>query len=615
MLLLHVVVDFYSFIAFRIAVLTCFVGEYFVCLFFLLLLLLFVIFYRSVKGDIRSTRDAVPMTGAVLDGEGRPVRVGMVLSTTEKNNSSQVNEVLQMPPASDVPGSAYSARESIDKSWIEERRNIMSEGSPNKRRQAVQGPADDTLEDLSHVATRLKVRDTLTSKIGDTMREQYLSLHRDQKTNGVTVESLHRTLAEHGTDVTRAEVADLLVTAGVAPNVDAAMREEKIQFNDFKKLIHLTGLGDDVRAYDFARSVQIAPGVGISAGGLRKADRSEETQKWGLLRHVPKHLVQAAGGKRSHLRAEAAPRKRVTKNRNAETDAIAGLVGSNSLSIVHDDANDVGHNVGGSLGASSYLDQKHEGKHFNVKYRQHDHIHELGLLGGGYQASMGHDGTLGTEQHSHHGDGERGGRRHVIHGNIHSDAGTGGRRGSADHIKMEHMLEDNLKVNGNARSGSKMNVASSEMNGLLPGSPERKRTMKSTVRRRSDRKAVTEKINRVSVKTKTPRHLKSDDWFRHDSHLQSSKLSRKSQNISQVAKQVIQQNKHMPKVLRTTVRPPASPAARQAAEERASRNSYQGAAGVSASRHDEREKPGFHGRKHVPRIDNNLFQNMQYPNA
>ena len=74
--------------------------------------------------------------------------------------------------------------------------------------------------------------------------------------------------------------ADLLVTAGVANNVDAALRTKSIQFNDFKKLIHLTGLGDDVRAYDFARSVQMPPGVGISAGGLRSADRSAETQNW-----------------------------------------------------------------------------------------------------------------------------------------------------------------------------------------------------------------------------------------------------------------------------------------------------------------------------------------------
>ena len=118
-----------------------------------------------------------------------------------------------MPPASNVPGAEYTARNaSLTSNWIEERKNFMSEGSPNSKIKRMDGngrshgPADDTLEDLSHVATRLKVRDTLTTKIGDTMREQYLSLHRDQATNGVTVSSLHKTLVDHGTDVTQAEV-------------------------------------------------------------------------------------------------------------------------------------------------------------------------------------------------------------------------------------------------------------------------------------------------------------------------------------------------------------------------------------------------------------------------
>ena len=127
-----------------------------------------------------------------------------------------VNAVLQMPPASNVPGAEYTARNaSLTSNWIEERKNFMSEGSPNSKIKRMDGngrshgPADDTLEDLSHVATRLKVRDTLTTKIGDTMREQYLSLHRDQATNGVTVSSLHKTLVDHGTDVTQAEVVSI----------------------------------------------------------------------------------------------------------------------------------------------------------------------------------------------------------------------------------------------------------------------------------------------------------------------------------------------------------------------------------------------------------------------
>ena len=150
------------------------------------------------------------------------------------------------------------------------------------------------------------------------------------------------------------------------------------------------------------------------------------------MKHVPKHLIQAAGGARCQKSAEFSPRKRVTRNRNAETDTIAGMSQSNNLSIVHDRSEDVGHSTD-SLGAASYLDGKHEGKAYNVKYRQHDHIHELGLLGGEVAPSMGHDGSVGTEQHSHHGEFGRsghGGRKHVIHGNIDSFEGKGGRRGS-----------------------------------------------------------------------------------------------------------------------------------------------------------------------------------------
>ena len=39
-----------------------------------------------------------------------------------------------MPPASNVPGAEYTARNaSLTSNWIEERKNFMSEGSPNSK--------------------------------------------------------------------------------------------------------------------------------------------------------------------------------------------------------------------------------------------------------------------------------------------------------------------------------------------------------------------------------------------------------------------------------------------------------------------------------------------------
>ena len=54
---------------------------------------------RSVKQDVRHRLEPVAMSDPALDHAGRPVRVGMVLTSTEKNNSNQVNEILRMPPA------------------------------------------------------------------------------------------------------------------------------------------------------------------------------------------------------------------------------------------------------------------------------------------------------------------------------------------------------------------------------------------------------------------------------------------------------------------------------------------------------------------------------------
>ena len=588
-------------------------------------------FARTVKGDVRDFNEIPKMQSPVLDRNGHPVRVGMVMTTTDKNNSEQINQILQMPPAN--VDQKFSARESLDHSWVSTREQVMSEGSPNKVISSDVGTTSSTssttsthaMEELCHVATRLKVRDTLTTKIGATMREQYLALNRDQNGDGVTVDSLHRTLVDYGAAVSKEEVIALLVTAGVATDDNVGtdsetnsgtnsgndLSKQKIKFNDYKKLIHLTGMGDDVRAYDFARSVQVSAGVGQSAGGLRHADRSEASQDHALNLHVTKHLSQAAGGARSQMPAEFSPRKRVSKNSNEESaGTIAGIVTSNTLSIVEDDATLVGHDYG-SLGTVSYLDGRHVGKHHNLQYRQHDHIKELGLMGGGIHASMGHDGALGEVDNStHHGNMMFGGsRKHVIHGN-HGDI--------IDHIAEEHLLSNHHSTSP-VKRGSIRNQISTDNSIVPPEILKRDSSARKGEggRGRGGARSLKQPQKSHSSRT-TPRHLKADSWFRHDHHLKemvggAAERRRAAKKVGSAGAPPPAPSTGGPKVVRLAIRPPASPAARLAAEMKANRAAYKGAAGVSAFSHDTREIPGHSGRKHVPRVDNNLFKNMKYP--
>ena len=45
-------------------------------------------------------------------------RTAEVMTTTDKNNSEQINQILQMPPAN--VDQKFSARESLDHSWVRE---------------------------------------------------------------------------------------------------------------------------------------------------------------------------------------------------------------------------------------------------------------------------------------------------------------------------------------------------------------------------------------------------------------------------------------------------------------------------------------------------------------
>jgi hypothetical protein len=135
----------------------------------------------------------------------------MSLTTTDKNNSHQINAILQMAPSPQLGASSSSS----STSWLSEQAHTLQEGSPVKH---IPNSPNATnvyaMDNLNHVATRLKVRDTLTTKVGRSLREQYLSLHRENA-RGVTVRSLHRSLQDHGSSVSTQEVAALAKAAGV----------------------------------------------------------------------------------------------------------------------------------------------------------------------------------------------------------------------------------------------------------------------------------------------------------------------------------------------------------------------------------------------------------------
>ena len=138
----------------------------------------------------------------------------MSLTTTDKNNSHQINAILQMAPSPQLGASSSSS----STSWLSEQAHTLQEGSPVKHIPNATNATNATnvyaMDNLNHVATRLKVRDTLTTKVGRSLREQYLSLHRENA-RGVTVRSLHRSLQDHGSSVSTQEVAALAKAAGV----------------------------------------------------------------------------------------------------------------------------------------------------------------------------------------------------------------------------------------------------------------------------------------------------------------------------------------------------------------------------------------------------------------
>ena len=552
-------------------------------------------FARSVKGDVRDDPTPRRMASPPLDKNGNPVRVGMVLTSTLRNYSNQVGQTMQMPPA-DIDPTALEQK-SIETSWVKEQERVLGEGSSKGGQH---GPGSSSIESLGHVATRLKVRDTLNQKVRGTVRDQYLAMRRgaDGKLNAA---SLHASLKDKGADVSPAEVADLLVTAGVASSLEDASTR-KIGFNDFKKLVHLSGLGDDVRAYDFARAVQIAPAVGHSAGAVKVPEHPTSMQdaQAKIDGHKAKHLSQAAGGKRAQTVPLNQPTKRVTRNKNAESGAVGGIVGPNTLSVVDEGSpGTVMHDVGAHF--------IHSAKHVNVKYRQHDHIREMGLLGGGVHASMGHEGVsisgVTAIKGRHNGQ-----RRHI--------GAAGHSHAQHDHLSEQHLMEspDKLRYEPNKASPDNLLSPSArrKKRGVTPkptsaSTPNKEvpRHLQSAVRIDHDHGPGARKGRRTSVKVTVPPSLQR----MIDSKVSSDRGRRRASSNAHPDRGT--------KILRLGFRPPASPAALAAVERKTTAKLYDGAAGVTTDAHDRSMMPGHHGRTHNPARyqDSGLFSNMQYPGS
>ena len=181
-----------------------------------------------------------------------------------------------------------------------------------------------------------------------------------------------------------------------------------------------------------------------------------------------------------------------------------------------------------------------------------------------------------------------------------------------DHIGEQHLFERRASVSNNASADNTLVSNNLQRTSASTGAST---GASSAYKRRSS----------TSTNSAFGRHLKANDWFRHDDNGAASTTTRpttlaaspsvsKRRNVNSTTTTTTTNGSQSPaKVWRMTHRPPASPAARQAAEEKFSRKAYAGAAGVSARDADRRQAVQRSGRKHVVRTNNNLFHNMQYP--
>ena len=146
--------------------------------------------------------------------EGKAIRVGMCLTNTSRNHSDAIHELMRMPSME----GARPLHERSDKSEFV----LHEEGHVQEK----------SYEDLSHVATRLKIADILASKIGDSMREQYVKLERSGD-GSLTAQAMHDALAGKGLDINNNEMTTLMQESVEIKDSDPM--NTKLSFDDFKE--------------------------------------------------------------------------------------------------------------------------------------------------------------------------------------------------------------------------------------------------------------------------------------------------------------------------------------------------------------------------------------------
>ena len=121
----------------------------------------FVEFARAVKRDQRKPDDlTVSPQKTNIAGEWNSVRVGLCMTDTPRNHSEEIHELMRMPPVDGV-------RPMNDKSFKDE---AVFEKMGHVQR--------TSYKDIGTVATRLKIADALSSRVGPSLRQQYISLER-----------------------------------------------------------------------------------------------------------------------------------------------------------------------------------------------------------------------------------------------------------------------------------------------------------------------------------------------------------------------------------------------------------------------------------------------------
>jgi Ca2+-binding EF-hand superfamily protein len=322
----------------------------------------FVDFARAIKCDQRDPLDlstSPQKTAVAARDDGSPVRVGLCSTDTPRNHSDEIHSLLRMPA---VVNSDKNLRRTV--------------GAETGR---VSTASNETIE---MVAARLKISDTLSSKCGPTLREQYMDLERHGGSN-LNAGTFFKALRSKGIDISRPELIKLFEASGV--EIDQANVEKtKVGFDDFKRISYSRGLGEDSREYDFLRAIQNTPGVGVAAGSIDHKQHAPRGS-WEVGNYVTKHLTEAAGA------SQEAQYKRNVRDKNIESGVGEMLTEPTRLHVDSDtlanyDIHERNYTVNSRFQRPAL-------------YKEHDQIRAKKLLGG-WENSKNLDGYKTEESRS-----------------------------------------------------------------------------------------------------------------------------------------------------------------------------------------------------------------------